>query len=959
MKVTALTQFLRLSTALSTIALPGALIAQTTAPAATSNDAPVAQEIVVTGSRIARPQVDSAVPIAVVSAKSIQDAGQTNLLDALRDLPIAGQSAGTSASNFSNFDNGVATVNLRNLGDSRTLVLFNGRRTVGIPGDSAVDLNNIPVDLIDHVEVVTGGTSAVYGSDAVAGVVNILLKDKFVGLQLHAQDSITSRGDGASPLFSVLAGKSFSEGRGHIVANVTYTKSRAVPSSARSYSRNDSPTGSAYTPQGAFTTDGGNGDTYTFDSNNNVIPFTGAASQRYNRASQRLLTVGVERFSAALLANYDFGPAAKVYGEFLYNKTKGRGQIEALAADDSGVQGESVYNYDGSPFTLLSSNNPFVPAAIAAAAGPNTDLTFLKRLTGIFDRSPNFSRDYFRGVIGVKGEIGHGWKYDLSYEHSQVRDDTFNGAVLMTNLGAALQATTLNGQTVCADAAARAAGCIPINPFGRQTYTPAQLKFLTTYTGTGVIIPGATPGQQVSSDYLRKNYQDVASLSLTGSLFNLPDGPLGIALGMEFTAERVSEVFDPFTRSGYSSQQLNGNEFGKYNSKEAFIEVSAPILGHRPWVYQLELSGAARYSDYTTIGRVWSYKYGATYAPVPDLHFRAMFARAVRAPNLNELYSPQANTAQQVTDPCDQKGGLGETGAVSPLASGCTNIPGISAYLATHPNFSYTLVQVQTIFGFTGGNPDLKAEATNTFTAGATFTPRFLRNFILTADYYSIKVKNAVSSIDPQTSVTQCFNTGSPDFCALVHRNAQGFITEVDQVNINAAAYKVAGIDVQAIYSFKTHLGGATQNASVDLFYNHKLKQQQTPFVGGAIINELGTADTYASQQLGTGFKDQFTFNANYAIGPVSFHYRLKYLGPVKATNASLTIPIPSYTYHDLQVKFDVMKKLEFYIGANNVFDKQPPFIIGGNSQWPGTNTVADTYDLLGRTLYAGVTVKF
>ncbi len=917
------------------------------------------KDIVVTGSRIARPQVEASVPISVVSAQAIQNVGQTNLLDALRDLPIAGQSADRSASNFLNSGNGEATVNLRNLGPSRTLVLINGRRSVGVPGSSAVDLNNIPVDLIDHVEVVTGGASAVYGSDAVAGVVNIILKNDFSGVSLHAQNMISTRGDGETPLVSLLAGTDFSGGAGHITANVTYTNADGVPSSNRPYSRNDSPTGSAYTPQGAFFDANGNG--YTFDPNNNVVPWTGAASQRYNRASERLLATPVERYSASLIGRYDFSPSVQLYGEFTYNKTKANAHLEPLAVDDLGTQGQSVMNFNGSAFAGIPTSNPYVPAAIAAAAPPNSYLDFYKRSNGIFDRSPHDDRDYYRGVIGLKGDIGANWKYDLSYEHSQVRDDTTSQAILMTNYGASLQATTVNGQIVCADPVAQAAGCVPINPFGHQTYTAAQLKWLSTYTGQGVVIPGATPGQQVAANFLQKNFQDVASLAFTGSLFQLPNGPLGVAFGGEYHHEKVSEIFDPFTQSIYSSQQLNGNEIGSYNSKEAFIEVNAPIFGHHPGVYEFSLEGAARYSNYSTVGGVWTYKYGGTYAPTPDIRFRAIYARAVRAPNLNELYSPKANTAQQVVDPCDQAQGLGGAALVA-LPSGCSAIPGIANYLATHPNtpFAYSLQQVQTIFGYTGGNPNLQAESTNTFTAGATFTPRFFKNFVLTADYYSIKVNNAVASVDPQTSVTQCFETASPDFCGLVHRNANGFITEVDQIAINAASYKVAGIDVQAIYQFRTNFFKVeNEKVSLDLYYNHKFRQEQTPFAGGPVSNELGTADTYASQQLGTGFKDQFTFNLNYAAGPFSMHYRLKYLGPVKAYFGATVIPISAYTYSDLQFKLNVNKRFEFYVGADNLLDKQPPFILGGNSQWPGTNTVADTYDLLGRMIYAGFTAKF
>ena len=942
--------------------------AATPAPDAASPSSSEAATIIVTGSRIPRKEANSSVPISVVSAASITNVGQTNLLDALRDLPIAGQSAGTSASNFSNSGNGEATVNLRNLGPARTLVLINGRRSVGVPGSSAVDLNNIPTELIDHVEIVTGGASAVYGSDAVAGVVNIILKDNFSGLQIHGQNMISGKGDGNDASISALAGTSFAGGAGHIVLNFTYEKQDGVPSSARGYSQEDSPVRSSYTPAGIFFDAAGDG--YTFDPNNNVTPYVGTANQRFNRAADRLLTIPVERYIGSMLSHYDVSPSAQLYAEFTYSKTKANGQIEPLAVDDSGIQGESVYNFNGSAFPGISSSNPYMPSTIATAAGPGGFVDFRKRSNGLFDRSPYDDRDFFRGVIGIKGDLGSKWKYDLSYEHSQVRDDTTNGSILMNNYGASLQATTIGGQTVCADPAARAAGCVPINPFGNQTYTPAQLKWLSTYSGAGVIIPGATPGQAVVADFLQKNYQDVASLSLTGSLFNLPNGPLAVSVGAEYHHEKVTEIYDPFTISGDSSQQLNGDESGHSNSKDAFLELNAPLYGGHPWIYELSLEGAVRYDHYSYAGSVgnpgsdgvWAYKYGGTYAPSPDIRFRAIYARAVRAPNLNELYSPLANTAQQVTDPCDQAGGLGIDStpppALSPLPAGCAAIPGIANYLKTHQNFAYTLAQVQTIFGLVGGNPNLQSEATNTFTAGAAITPRFLRNFLLTADYYTIKVKNAIATVDPQTEVTGCFESGNPLYCNNIFRDANGFITEVDQHTINATSYRVAGLDIRAVYSFKSHIFAPNEKFNLDLYYNHKFAQEQTPFAG-SVSDELGTADTYASQQLGTGFKDQFTFNLNFASGPVTINYRLKYLGPVTASQG--TYDIPAYTYHDLQAKVRVgeARQLEFYVGCNNLLDKQPPFIAGGNSQWPGTNTVADTYDLIGRMLYAGFTAKF
>src|SRR3569833_291334 len=428
--------------------------------------------IIVTGSRIARPQTEASIPVAVVSAEGIQDAGHTNVLDALRDLPIAGQSADRSAANFSNYGNGQATVNLRNLGSARTLVLINGRRSVGIPGSSAVDLNNIPVDLIDHVEIATGGASAVYGSDAVAGVVNIILKNNFNGLQAHGEYMVSDHGDGDTPLASILGGTDFAGGAGHVTANFTWTRSAGVPSSARDYSKNDSPSGSAYTPVGFFGDVFGDGDVFTFDANYNVIPGTFGADQRYTRASQRLLTTPVERYTGAILAHYDFSPAATLYLEGLYNHTKANGHIAPLAVDDSGTQGQSVLAFDGTPtFPGISTNNPYVPAAILADFGPDQYLDFFKRTNGIFARSPHDKRDYYRGVIGLRGDLNTNKKNNFSYEHSYVRDNTFNEAILLNNLGVLLDAITLGGNIVCADPVARAAGCVPINPFGAPNFS--------------------------------------------------------------------------------------------------------------------------------------------------------------------------------------------------------------------------------------------------------------------------------------------------------------------------------------------------------------------------------------------------------------------------------------------------------------------------------------------------------
>lgn len=948
--------------------------AQPATAAAASSDTAQSDEnvIVVTGSRIARPELTASIPVAVVSAQSIQNKGQTNALDAIRDIPIAGQSLDKSASNFSNFDNGISTVNLRNLGTSRTLVLINGRRSVGTPGDSAVDLNNIAPDMIDHIEIATGGTSAVYGSDAVAGVVNIILKKQLDGVQLHLQGGISGRGDAGNELAAITGGKTFADDRGHVIANFTYTNDEPVFARNRAYSRIDVPNKSSYAAQGLFDTGGSPvfspaaGTTYTFNTANAVKLYEGSGIDGYNRNGDRLLTTPSERYLGSIQADYEFSPAVKLFGEFTYTKTKVRSIIEPLAVDDQGTQGQTVYNFDGSPFSGIPVTNPLVPVAIRdAAIGNGSDaIYFRRRSNGIFDRSADSDRKYWRGVVGLRGDIGSKWTYEAYYERSRVKDHTTAEAIMANNYGAALQATTVNGQVVCADPAARAAGCVPINIFGFNTVTPAMVKWLSTYTGQGALVPGATPGDTVVNDLKRTGTQDVAAINLAGPLFDLPAGAVQIAVGAEYHREKSVQIYDPFTQAGWSSAQQAANTVGKYDSKEVYGEINVPLLRDVPLAKELSLEAAARYADYSTVGGFVSYKFGGAYAPSSDIRFRAVYARAVRAPNVNELYSGKANTAPAVVDPCDQNGGNGDDpieGGPLPLPAACAAIPGIANYLQTHPTFAYSLAQIQTINGTIGGNLALDAESTNTFTAGATVTPSFLRGFDLSVDYYQIKVKNAITQVDFQDSVTQCVETGDPNFCSNVTRDpATGIIKSVDAIFLNGASYKVAGIDTQMHYMFKPQVFGPDERVDLSVFWNHKFKQDKTPFAGAFVSHQLGEADIYStSQNIGTGFKDQVTFNASYQIGPATLAYTFRYFSPVVTSTDGDRIP--AYTYHDLQAKFAAGedRNYEFYVGVINLLDKQPPVVSDLANQWPGTNTVASTYDLLGRRFYAGVRAKF
>ncbi|WP_241213213.1 TonB-dependent receptor [Sphingomonas sp. ABOLE] len=929
-------------------------------------------EIVVTGSRIARPDLQSSTPVAVVSAERIEQTGASNIQDVLATLPSVGQNVSRTSSNFSNTGNGTATVNLRNLGSSRTLVLIDGRRTLGIAGSPAVDVNNIPTDLVQRVEVVTGGASAVYGSEAIAGVVNFVLKNDFQGLRVRAQNTLSDKGDAARQYVSITGGQNFGGGRGNVTANFSYDNDHGLYSRDRSFSARDLPNRSAYASQGVFDVSGPNQQsftpnspsTFTFGPGNNLKGYQGPNIDGYNRNGDRLLSVPVERYQGAVLAHYDFSDAFKLYAQGQYSRTNSNASLEPAAISNTGPS--AALNFDGSAYAGIPISSPYVPAAIRAAAIANgvDTIQFLRRSNDIFSRSNKNERDFYRGVLGAKGQFtaGTNWSYDIYYEHSESRDHTTAQSIYTPNYGAALSNEIgPDGQVRCSDTAARAAGCVPINIFGANTVTAAAAQFLQKYTGPTrnvTLVDGGTVqlvnGTNVAYDYLAKVNQDVVSGSINGDLFSLWGGPVALSFGGEYRHEKSTETFDPFTQAGLSAGNQITNTRGSFNVKEGFVEVVAPIVEDRPGLKYLGLEGAARYADYSTVVGVWSFKGGATFAPTSDIRFRGVYSRATRAPNIGELYASISQTFPSVNDPCDQ--GTNES---DKIPAACANVPGRANTIASRGSFTYSTAQIQSIDGLLGGNRNLREETADTFTAGAVITPTFFKNFSMTVDYYTIKVKNAIGIIGQQVSADECLATGNAQFCNNVIRDSNGFITRVNAINFNTGSYLVSGIDVEARYAVPV---GASR-FDFDVMYNHRFKQQQTPFPGAAPQNELGQADCYSCGRLGSGFKGKGVANVTFSAPKFQLNYRLDYMGPLVDNLASANPQrISAYFYHNLQGKVMVggKQQMELYAGVNNLLDTKPP-VFGDTNQvtFPGTQTVANTYDLYGRMLYVGATFKF
>ncbi len=966
------------NSALKNSAAPFALALALIAAPAFAQDAPQAAEaeaiaddqpvIVVTGSRIVNPNLQSSVPVAVVSSDRIAATGVTNIQDVLTQLPSVGQGITRSSSNFNSTGNGQATLNLRNLGDQRTLVLINGRRTVGIPGSSAADLNHIPLELISRVETVTGGASAAYGSEAIAGVVNFVLKRNFSGLEIHGQSTVSDKGDAPRQYVSLLGGLNFAQGRGNITLNLSYDNDAGLRSRNRAFSANDVPNRSSYAAQGLFSVVdlndpaqagffAGDGLTYTFDANNNLKDYQGANIDGYDRNQQRFLAVPVKRYTASALGHYDLG-FGDLYAEGTYVKTKSNASLEAQAIDN--LSATPVTNFDGSAYAGIPITSPYVPQAIRDAAVANgvNVIQFRRRSVDIFDRSNRNDRDYWRGVIGLKGDLGGKWSYDINYEHSQVRDFTTSETIFAANYGAALSNEIDGaGNVVCSDPAARAAGCAPINIFGFNTVSSAAASWLQIDT---------TTGRRAPFQYVAKVFQDFASATVNGELFSISGkDAIGVAAGFEYRNERSSETFDLATQQGRSLGNQLSNTQGSFNVKEGFIDLIAPLVQDVPFVHYLGVEGSARYADYSTVGGIWSYKFGGAYAPSEDIRFRAIYARAVRAPNVGELFSTTSQTFPAIIDPCDQREGNGDGADLVALPAACANIAGIAGTVAARGAFAYSTAQIQTIDGLVGGNRNLRAEKSDTLTVGAVITPSFLRGFNMSVDYYRIKVLNAISTVGQQISVSECVNSGDPVFCNNVERDSNGFITRVNDLLLNTAAVEAAGIDTEAHYVLPVGFLGDEGRIGADVFWNHKFTQQRTPYPGGNVQDEINQAACYSCGRLGSGFRDSVTANFSLSNARIRFNYNLRYLSPLSDNldgSTPVVTRIPAYTYHDFQLRAMVgeSKKIDVYLGVNNAFDKLPPLFSDTNPvSWPGTRTVANTYDVFGRMLYIGVSARY
>jgi iron complex outermembrane receptor protein len=960
-----------------TLGMQAAFAQNTDGPAQT----PIAT-VQITGSRIASPNAESPSPLQVLTSADIAASGATNLQELLLKNPTMGSPTySRTNSNFSTASAGVATVDLRGLGTARTLVLLNGRRFVsGIPGESAVDLNTIPTDFIERVELLTGGASAAYGSDAVAGVVNIITKRNFNGVIADVQGGRSAEGDDLKRKLSLTFGTSSADGASNIMGHLGYSRQGAVYSRDRAATAIDqnsemsfsgdpadafvarSPFYSSYAPQGRFYHDTGD---FTYDRNGNIVPFStnGSATQAatgFNRSEYRSIAVPTERYVLATTGNLALSANHSVFFEGNYASTRASTRLEPYP-----MGSEDVYPANGGqvPAEFMVNGalvrNPLVPSYLYDRISDNDndglrDYYFTRRMGELGGRGSTAERDTFRVATGLKGTVRE-WNYETYVAYGSTKEaQKSGGQINVLNFRNALEAVPdindVNGnknttEAICRDANARAQGCVPINVFGYNAISPAAAQYV------------AAPGSLTTV-----TTQKLAGGSINGELFQLPAGAVGIAGGFEWREETSSSEPDALTQAGLNAGNATPPTYGKFTVKEFFLETRIPLLKDKPFAKNLSASAAVRTGDYSTVGKANSWTLGMEWSPISDVKFRATRALSTRAPNINELYSPRSQDfPADLNDPC-----VGVTAtSTGPSDAACRAAPGVNANIAANGKFTLGQSDLQGISGYNYGNPDLTAEKGRSTTVGVVLTPRsipMLQRFTFTADYFDIKIANAIFGLDRQFTLDNCYKTGGDtSLCKYITRrpnqlgaNSAGSLEYIDQPQSNSGGKTTEGVDVTAAWNDR--LGPGRLSARVS--YTRLLKGYDVPVPGAKQdqwAGELDSAKHKASLNLGYRWG---AFNLNTAttyIGRSSFDDQ--FLSGFELAPGSLGVG--SYTTTDFQLSYALRKSVELYFGMDNAFNKSAPRIISGLPRsTTGAETDASTYDPIGRRYYAGLRVS-
>ncbi len=928
--------------------------AQTDAEAKTGAAAEKLDEIVVTGTRIQAPNAVSNSPITSFTKEDIDKAQPVAVEQFIKLLPGAVPAIGPGTNNGSD---GGAQIDLRGLGSNRTLVLVDGRRVTPYSLSGVVDTNSIPIALVERVDLVTGGASAVYGADAISGVVNFVLRRDFEGAELNTSYGESGDGDGSRQRTDLTIGGNFAEDRGNVVFSFGKTKTTPVYQGDRDFSlvSRDSTTGGV----------SGSGTTVPAVIRNNSglrqtrgqIQADGTLSsitQRFNFNPYNLFQTPLDRYQATALGHFEFIEGHEVYGSVNYT----RSNVETQVAP-SGTFGNSYLVPIGNPFISQSIRNGLctdlgILAANCVVGNPTEALlTISRRFVEAPSRISDYQNKTFQGTVGLKGDISDSWQYDAYWSHgeaNQVQSQSNNG--LQTRAAQALRAIST---TECLDPAN---GCVPLNVFGPAgSLTSAMFDFINT---------GSISTQAVT--------QDVWAANATGDFGDSIQSPWAeypayFALGLEYREVGAKTFSDAAAASGdvLGNGAANPNLNGAFDLTEGYVEVLLPVVTDASWAYAVNFEGGFRRTKFSTTSDTSynTYKYGGEWAFVENFRLRALAQRATRAPNVNELFSPEITGLDNLSvDPCQgTRINAAQANTPGTLANLCrlTGVPlGVIGSL-DEPSAGQANV-------FSGGNRNLGPEIADTLTVGFVWSP--FKELTATLDYYKIDLEKTISSPSVDDVIDGCYSSslnpglGFNASCALVGRSSvNGSFNGVESRGIglalsNLGVLSTDGIDVSVNYRYDLQdwgLLGFAWNA------NHVFNSE---FQATPTSENRDCVGLYSVACGNIVYDYKSNFSTNWSLGAWGVGLNWRYVSSLKEETGEY-LPaystIGSHSYFDLSANWRINENVRLNLTVDNLFDKAPPEVgsdIGSTSVNSG-NTFPTYYDTIGRFYTLGVNVAF
>lgn len=950
-------------------------------------------DIVVTGSLIRRANNTAVSPIVTVSEDTIDESGSVNLNDALNQFPSFTTSG--NAATGGQGTGGRATINLHGLGSNRNLVLLDGKRLPISDVGGNVDINIIPESIIGGIDVITGGASAVYGSDAMSGVVNFKTVRDFEGVKLDAQYNISERGDAGKFNTSVAFGSKFAEDRGSVVAALSYTTQDPMGGIKRDFfynkipssfigtgtfvpSATNAPTAAAI--QGVFTNYGITGPrnpllNLGFNNDGSLFVQTGSVNYRGPTDGNGYLIVGgnvrmpvgqqinilnsLKRKTAFVKADYELTPDITAYSQFMYVdltvNTESGGSLTQFAA-----------------LTTIPVTNPFIPNDLrtvlaSRVTNPTAPFTWNGRYVGVPDK--NWDENYIveQYMAGLKGNIASGWTFDMFASYDQSRhNQTMHQAVLKTQVQRLLNAPD-GGASLCTGG---------FNPFGdanARALSPQCAAFITK-----------------DAQSIEKLGQTQVQGQVNGELFDLGAGPVQLALlasyrkntysfapDADLVAPNAFNLIAPTNGAANIEGVVNTLPLSKVgiSVKEIAAQIDIPLLADKPFFRELAIGAAGRYSDYSTTGSVKSFEIDGRWRPVDALLVRGSFQRAVRAPNIGELFSPQQGAQLAIGtppgaigDPCDVRS-TARTGANGAQVAALCVAQGIP--LAAISTYQFPTTATGQLIS---GNLNVTPERANTFNVGAVFnspgSSGIFGDFSLSVDYYNIKIKNVISTIPGQSVLSKCYNLDGTNptldinnqFCQLIRRDATGQLINVATPYLNLGALNTDGVEAQIHWGMPAPFLGGSGKLYVDsaIGWLHKYEVQLLP--GAPFLNFTGISNGAAlpnsvPPRSTPKWKALTTFG--YKSDNIGLGLRWRYQGALNDQSSVLTpantqVGVSAYNLWDMFATVKVTEGLEFRAGVNNLFDRALPFVASSQN-----STDPALYDLIGRSFYMGVKVGF